>query len=233
MSGRQRQGISPGATRSRRRTVDLIPLRLRLCAPSPVIPGQPSSVALTGMPEPPPGRARPGPGPAIGVCGTDLEIYQEWRLRWTPPGQERLIIGHEIMGQVAEAAPGDALRPRGPAGRHRALPPRPRPACAAGTGTCAPTASTPSGESRPGTATPPSGTASTPTTWSPWTPRSGNSGVLLKPATVVAKAWDHIEKSAAGSSRVSPAKVLITGAGPIGLLAALAVSSCAHEHLRG
>ena len=51
-------------------------------------------------------------------------------------------------------------------------------------------------------------------------PALGTLGVLLEPATVIAKAWDHIEKIGRRSTW-SPAKVLITGAGPIGLLAAL------------
>ena len=51
-------------------------------------------------------------------------------------------------------------------------------------------------------------------------PALGELGVLLEPATVVAKAWDHIEKLGRRAAW-APAKVLITGAGPIGLLAAL------------
>ena len=51
-------------------------------------------------------------------------------------------------------------------------------------------------------------------------PALGILGVLLEPATVVAKAWDHIEKIGARATW-APEKVLITGAGPIGLLAAL------------
>jgi threonine dehydrogenase-like Zn-dependent dehydrogenase len=45
-------------------------------------------------------------------------------------------------------------------------------------------------------------------------------GVLLEPTTVVAKAWDHIT---AVSQRAfwEPRSVLVTGAGPIGLLAAM------------
>ncbi len=45
-------------------------------------------------------------------------------------------------------------------------------------------------------------------------------GVLLEPTTVVAKAWDHIERI---GNRVhwEPRTVAVTGAGPIGLLAAL------------
>jgi hypothetical protein len=60
-----------------------------------VVPGQQGSVALMDVPEPP-----PGDGPvlvqaqAIGICGTDLEIING-EYGWAPPGQERLIIGHE------------------------------------------------------------------------------------------------------------------------------------------
>ena len=51
-------------------------------------------------------------------------------------------------------------------------------------------------------------------------PALGILGVLLEPATVVAKAWDHIEKIGRRATW-APQKVLVTGAGPIGLLAAL------------
>jgi len=46
-------------------------------------------------------------------------------------------------------------------------------------------------------------------------------GVLLEPASIVAKAWDHIERVGRRSLAWRPRKVLVTGAGPIGLLAAL------------
>jgi threonine dehydrogenase-like Zn-dependent dehydrogenase len=74
-----------------------------------VVPGQQGSVALMDVPEPP-----PGDGPvlvqaqAIGICGTDLEIING-EYGWAPPGQERLIIGHESLGQVAEAPPGSGF----------------------------------------------------------------------------------------------------------------------------
>jgi threonine dehydrogenase-like Zn-dependent dehydrogenase len=51
-------------------------------------------------------------------------------------------------------------------------------------------------------------------------PSLGALGVLLEPASVVAKAWDHIEKIGRRAS-FEPKNVLVTGAGPIGLLAAL------------
>ena len=63
-------------------------------------------------------------------------------------------------------------------------------------------------------------TAFTLSTWSRWIPPSGSLGVLLEPTTVVAKAWDHIEKIGRRAAW-APEKVLITGAGPIRLLAAL------------
>ena len=44
--------------------------------------------------------------------------------------------------------------------------------------------------------------------------------MLLEPTSVVAKAWDHIERIGA-RSEWQPRTALVTGAGPIGLLAAL------------
>jgi threonine dehydrogenase-like Zn-dependent dehydrogenase len=44
--------------------------------------------------------------------------------------------------------------------------------------------------------------------------------VLIEPASVVAKAWEHIERIGR-RAHWEPARALVTGAGPIGLLAAL------------
>jgi threonine dehydrogenase-like Zn-dependent dehydrogenase len=49
----------------------------------------------------------------------------------------------------------------------------------------------------------------------------GHLGVLVEPASVVAKAWDHAERIGGRSAAWRPQSVLVTGAGPIGLLAAL------------
>ena len=46
-------------------------------------------------------------------------------------------------------------------------------------------------------------------------------GVLLEPASIVAKAWDHIERIGRRARAWTPRTLLVTGAGPIGLLAAL------------
>jgi threonine dehydrogenase-like Zn-dependent dehydrogenase len=51
-------------------------------------------------------------------------------------------------------------------------------------------------------------------------PELGPLGVLIEPASVVAKAWDHIDRIGARAAWF-PRCVLVTGAGPIGLLAAL------------
>src|SRR5262245_44059026 len=68
-----------------------------------VNPGQPHSLSLDEMPPPPESdgavlvRAM-----ALGVCGTDREII-EGLYGSAPDGAERLIIGHESLGQVEEA----------------------------------------------------------------------------------------------------------------------------------
>jgi threonine dehydrogenase-like Zn-dependent dehydrogenase len=54
----------------------------------------------------------------------------------------------------------------------------------------------------------------------PVDPTLGISAVLVEPASIVAKAWDQIERISA-RSRWTPKTVLVLGAGPVGLLAAL------------
>ena len=46
-------------------------------------------------------------------------------------------------------------------------------------------------------------------------------GVLVEPTSIVAKAWDHTERIGRRSRAWQPKTLLVTGAGPIGLLAAL------------
>jgi threonine dehydrogenase-like Zn-dependent dehydrogenase len=52
-------------------------------------------------------------------------------------------------------------------------------------------------------------------------PRLGVLGVLLEPASILAKAWDHTERIGRRADVFEPGSLLVTGAGPIGLLAAL------------
>ena len=49
----------------------------------------------------------------------------------------------------------------------------------------------------------------------------GIAGVLLEPTSIVAKAWDHTERIGERSRSWHPKTMLVTGAGTIGLLAAL------------
>jgi threonine dehydrogenase-like Zn-dependent dehydrogenase len=46
-------------------------------------------------------------------------------------------------------------------------------------------------------------------------------GVLVEPTSIVAKAWDHTERIGARTHAWHPRTLLVTGAGPIGLLAAM------------
>ena len=51
-------------------------------------------------------------------------------------------------------------------------------------------------------------------------PGLDNVGVLMEPTTIVAKAWDHIDRIGS-RAYFAPERALVTGAGTIGLLAAL------------
>jgi threonine dehydrogenase-like Zn-dependent dehydrogenase len=51
-------------------------------------------------------------------------------------------------------------------------------------------------------------------------PRLAEVGMLMEPTTVVAKAWEQVER-VGRRAWFEPKRVLVTGAGPIGLLAAL------------
>ncbi len=186
-----------------------------------VIPGQPGSVALTDMLEPP---GEDGPvlvqTQAIGICGTDLEIING-EYGSAPPGEDRLVIGHESLGQVIDVAPGSGFSAGDlVVGIVRRRDPVPCPACAAGHwDMCMNGRYTERGiMGRHGYAS--ERYRIHPEYLVPVDPALGTRGVLLEPTTVVAKAWDHIEKIGARAPW-APEQVLITGAGPIGLLAAL------------
>ena len=186
-----------------------------------VIPGQPGSVGLTDMPEPP---RDDGPvlveTQAIGICGTDVEII-DGAYGWAPPGQERLILGHESLGRVIESPPEAGFSPGDlVVGIVRRPDPVPCPACAAGDwDMCTNGRYTERGiKARHGYAS--ERYRIRPEYLVAVDPALGTLGVLLEPATVVAKAWDHIEKIGRRATW-APGTVLVTGAGPIGLLAAL------------
>jgi glucose 1-dehydrogenase len=186
-----------------------------------VVPLQAGSLQLTELPEPPEEDGQVLVRTVgVGVCGTDIEIIGG-EYGWAPPGEDRLAIGHESIGEVLEAPEGSGLAAGDMA---VAIVRRPDPLpcrnCAVGEWDMCVNGN-----------------------YSEWgikehhgyareryriTPEFlvkvdgglGDLGVLLEPTTVVAKAWDHIERI--GSRAVwKPKTVLVTGAGPIGLLAAL------------
>ena len=187
-----------------------------------VIPGSPDDVSVQEVDEPP---ATEGSilvkGLLLGICGTDAEIVQKQDYGWPPPGQDRLVIGHESLGEVLEApqgsgfAAGDLV-----AGIVRRPDPVPCQPCAHDEWDfCRNGKYTERGiKERPGFGS------------QRWRIEPdfavkldadlGDCGVLIEPASVLAKAWeqtDHMFARLSGGPKVA----LVTGAGPVGLFAAL------------
>ncbi|MBO0698282.1 MAG: glucose 1-dehydrogenase [Zavarzinella sp.] len=186
-----------------------------------VRPGQADSARVEDVPEPPESL-----GPvlvqalAVGVCGTDREIARG-KYGWAPPGKDRLVLGHESLGRVLDAPTDSGLKPGDlVAGIVRRPDPVPCPNCAAGEwDMCRNGKYTEHGiKELDGFCAErwrvhPDHAVKVP-------PQLGHLGVLIEPASVVAKAWEHVERI--GRRAVwQPRTCLVTGAGPIGLLAAL------------
>jgi threonine dehydrogenase-like Zn-dependent dehydrogenase len=158
---------------------------------------------------------------AMGICGTGIEIM-EGRYGTPPPGRDALVVGHESIGRVVEApdrsgfSAGDFV-----VGIVRRPDPVPCAYCAAGEwDMCRNGRYTERGIKEL------DGYGSERFRVEPAFAIKidaglGPLGVLLEPASVVAKAWDHAERIAGRSTAWAPRTVLVTGAGPIGLLAAL------------
>jgi glucose 1-dehydrogenase len=186
-----------------------------------VLPGTADSLRLDDIAEPDPKegsllvRAL-----ALGICGTDREIVAA-KYGSAPPGRDRLVLGHESLGRV-EKAPPDSGFTRGDlvVGIVRRPDPVPCPNCAVGEWDMC----------RNGLYTE-HGIKQLDGFGAEWWraepdfavrihPELGGLGVLLEPASVVAKAWEHTERIGR-RALWEPRRVLVTGAGPIGLLAAL------------
>jgi threonine dehydrogenase-like Zn-dependent dehydrogenase len=185
-----------------------------------VIPGRAGSVRLDNVLEP---GAEFGSvvveALAVGVCGTDAEIASG-SYGWAPPGKERLILGHESLGRVVDPGPSGFAVGEHVVGVVRRPDPVPCANCAVGEwDMCSNGGYTerrikqldgfmverwriePEYAVRVDTSL-------------------GLLGVLLEPTTVVAKAWGHI--IAIGQRTFWEGRtVVVVGAGPIGLLAAL------------
>jgi len=157
---------------------------------------------------------------AVGVCGTDKEIAQG-DYGWAPPGEERLVIGHESFGRVREAPEGSDFSAGDlVVGVVRRPDPEPCGACAHGEfDMCR------NGEYTERGIKEIDGYASERWTVEPdyavrLDPRLEYVGMLMEPTTVVAKAWEQVDR-VGGRAWFEPERVLVTGGGPIGLLAAM------------
>ncbi|MDA8309136.1 MAG: glucose 1-dehydrogenase [Actinomycetota bacterium] len=186
-----------------------------------VVPLTEGSAELLDVEEPP-----ESDGPVVvetlgvGICGTDLEILSG-TYGWPPPGRERLVLGHESLGRVLEApagapfAAGDLV-----VGIVRRPDPVPCANCAVGEWDfCRNGKYTERGIKEH------DGYLSeryriTPDFVVRVDPSLGMLGVLLEPTSVVAKAWEQVDRIGS-RAHWAPTTAVVTGAGPIGLLAAL------------
>lgn len=186
-----------------------------------VQPGRAGSLAVIDVSEPSPRDDELlVEGMALGVCGTDKEIVGG-RYGIPPPGRDRLVLGHESLGRVAQApagsdfATGDLV-----VGVVRRPDPVPCGACAHDEwDMCRNGLYTERGIKEV------DGYGS-----QQWTvpekyavrvdSHLGHAGVLLEPTSVVVKAWEQIDRVGA-RAWFEPERLLVTGAGPIGLLAAM------------
>jgi glucose 1-dehydrogenase len=186
-----------------------------------VQPGTAGTARIEDLPDPTPATGDLlVQGLALGVCGTDREIAAgEYGL--APPGRDRLILGHESLGRVRHAPAGSDFHDGDlVVGVVRRPDPVPCGACAHGEfDMCRNGRYTERGiKELDGYAA------------QLWTveqdyvvrldPRLAEVGMLMEPTTVVAKAWEQVDAVGARSF-YDPRRVLVTGAGPIGLLAAL------------
>ena len=167
----------------------------------------------------------------VGLCGTDLEIiageYGE-----APEGSPFLVLGHENLGRVLDAPEASGFS-RGDlvVCIVRRPDPVPCPACAADQwDMCRNGRYTEHGiKGLHGFAR--DRYRADPDALVRLSPSLTNVGVLLEPTTIVAKAWQHID--AIGSRAFfQPKTAVVTGAGPVGLLAALlGVQRGLHVHV--
>jgi threonine dehydrogenase-like Zn-dependent dehydrogenase len=186
-----------------------------------VRPGVKDSLAVVDLPEPGAGAGSVlVEGLQVGLCGTDIEIvsgaYGE-----APPGHELLVLGHENIGRVREAPAGAAVAAGDlVVGIVRRPDPVPCGACAAGEWDMC----------RNGKYTEHGimgldGFArelwrAEPDAMVTLGASLADVGVLLEPTTIVAKAWEQIDRIGARAFH-DPHIAVVTGAGPVGLLAAL------------
>jgi len=186
-----------------------------------IVPESAGSLSVQDVPTPEPATGElVVDGLAVGVCGTDREI-SSGGYGTAPPGDDRLVLGHESLGRVRTTPPGSGFSEGDlVVGVVRRPDPVPCAACAHGEfDMCR------NGEYTERGIKGLHGYASEQWTLHPdyavkVDPDLGELGVLMEPTSVVAKAWEQMLRIGA-RAYFEPHKVLVTGAGPIGLLAAL------------
>ncbi|HEX3706732.1 MAG TPA: glucose 1-dehydrogenase [Mycobacteriales bacterium] len=156
----------------------------------------------------------------VGICGTDVEISVEGYGE-PPAGHDRLVLFHESLGRVMEAPASSGLT-KGDLVAGVVRRPDPVP--------CEPCSKDQWDFCRNGQFTERGIKGHDGYGSQRWrvAPKFAikldasldKLGVLLEPTSVVAKAWDQVGKIAQRSAW-TPGTALVTGAGPIGLLAAL------------
>jgi glucose 1-dehydrogenase len=194
-----------------------------------VRPGVPNSLALAEVGEPQAAEGRVLiEGLAVGLCGTDTEIIGGGYGQ-APPGADELVLGHENLGRVLDAPPDSGLSVGDlVVSVVRRPDPEPCAACAAGQwDMCRNGRYTERGiKGRHGYGS------------ERWRVERdfcvrvddglARVGALLEPTTIVAKAWDEIDRIAARAC-FGGNRVLVTGAGPVGLIGALLAVQRGHE----
>ena len=157
---------------------------------------------------------------AVGVCGTDVEIV-EGKYGWAPPGKTRLVLGHESLGRIIDPGSSKSLKEGDlVVGIVRRPDPVPCPNCAVGEwDMCTNGQYTERGIKEI------HGFMSDRWRTEPEyaikvDPSLGILGVLLEPMTVITKALEQVQM-VGQRAYWEPKTALVTGAGPIGLLAAL------------
>ncbi|MCV7199077.1 glucose 1-dehydrogenase [Mycobacterium angelicum] len=186
-----------------------------------VEPGRKGSLRVTDLPEPTPaGNELLVDGLAVGVCGTDKEIASG-EIGWAPEGSPWMVLGHESLGRVRQAPQGSSFSSGDlVVGVVRRPDPEPCGACARGEfDNCRNGGYAERGIKEL------HGYGSE--TWCldedyavRLDPSLDSVGVLTEPTSVVVKAWEQIDRTG-GRGWFEPERVLVTGAGTIGLLAAL------------
>ncbi|HYZ70124.1 MAG TPA: alcohol dehydrogenase catalytic domain-containing protein [Thermoleophilaceae bacterium] len=178
-------------------------------------PGEAGSTAVVAMPDPRPDAGQVLVRPVeVGVCGTDREISEGW-FGVAPPGEERLILGHELLGRVEHGGHGFACGDLVTATVRRSC--GHCAACAEGAPDACET-----GEYSEHGITRLHGFAAelavVPAEHLVAVPEAlGRLGVLAEPASICARALRHV-RAVGGRQPWHPGRALVFGAGAIGML---------------